>query len=257
MRQLPVTIIVAEPKTSNLVAIGQNAEEDILLSQYFHDRLEAEKEMLPEGERFVISEGTHLLETFPGKINSPDVLKQIQAHQVDAIAVFGTSIIKEPLLSTFEGRMINLHLGVSPYYRGSGTNFWALHNEDLHLVGATLHYIDPGIDSGEIICHVSTDIIQNDTPHTIGTRVIREGSETMVRVLQLLEQDKIVSTPQWHPANGVLCRRRDFTAEILRELLARWDDGLVRRFLDRQAKTQIQDAYLIPLPNDATNSQDK
>ena len=38
--------------------------------------------------------------------------------------VYGTTIIKGDLIRIFEKRIINLHLGLSPYYRGAGTNFF-------------------------------------------------------------------------------------------------------------------------------------
>ena len=75
------------------------------------------------------------------------------AARPDVVLVFGTGILREPLLSAFDGRIINIHLGLSPYYRGAGTNFWPLVNREPEYVGATIHYLDAGIDTGPIISH--------------------------------------------------------------------------------------------------------
>ena len=54
-------------------------------------------------------------------------------------------------------------MGLSPYYRGSSCNFWALYDNNPHLVGATIHYLSKGLDSGKIIFHVFPDKKFNNT----------------------------------------------------------------------------------------------
>ena len=43
-------------------------------------------------------------------------------------------------------KTINIHMGISPYYRGSDCNFWAMYDNNLHLVGGTVHLISKGLD---------------------------------------------------------------------------------------------------------------
>ena len=90
----------------------------------------------------------------------------------DVVLVFGTGILREPLLSAFAGRIINIHLGLSPYYRGAGTNFWPLVNREPEYVGATIHYLDAGIDTGPILAHARPAIARGDGPHDIGNKTI-------------------------------------------------------------------------------------
>jgi len=247
-RSLPVGVVVMEPKTASPREVGRGEVEDLVLNRYFDDRDLAEMEMLVGGETLDLPLGVAQVEILPGKINETEVVDKLLAQKVDTLAVFGTSILKEPLLGAFPGRIVNIHLGVSPYYRGSGTNFWAMYNEDLHLVGSTIHYIDPGVDTGEIICHVQAPVVDGDTPHTIGNKVIRDSVHTAVRVLRLLGNGQVPSVAQWKPEKEHVYRRRDFTAEILRDLLTRWEQGLVRRFLERQAKGLLKSVRIVPLP---------
>lgn len=86
-----------------------------------------------------------------GEINTSEIVQKIISAQPDLIIAYGCSLIKEPLLSAFKGRFLNVHLGLSPYYRGSGTNYWPLVNGELEFVGATFMHIDAGIDTGNII----------------------------------------------------------------------------------------------------------
>ena len=67
------------------------------------------------------------------------------------ILVYGTSIIKGELVNYFTGKILNLHLGISPYYRGSGTNYFPFVNNEPEYAGCTFMYLDHGIDTGEII----------------------------------------------------------------------------------------------------------
>ena len=65
---------------------------------------------------------------------------QFGAESTDVVLVFGTGILREALLSAFPGRLINIHLGLSPYYRGAGTNFWPLVNGEPELQLAALPF---------------------------------------------------------------------------------------------------------------------
>ena len=44
-------------------------------------------------------------------------------------------------------------MGIAPYYRGVDCNFWALYDNNPHLVGSTIHYLSNNIDGGDILYH--------------------------------------------------------------------------------------------------------
>ena len=67
---------------------------------------------------------------------------------------------------------MNIHLGLSPYYRGAGTNFWPLVNGEPEYCGATIHILDGGVDTGPVIAHVRPEIAAGDGPHDIGNKTI-------------------------------------------------------------------------------------
>ena len=107
-----------------------------------------------------------------GDINKADRVEDILSAGPDLIAAFGCSLIEEPLISAFPRRFLNAHLGLSPYYRGSGTNFFPLVEGVPEYVGATFMYLDAGIDTGEIIHQIRARVFPGDTPHQIGNRLI-------------------------------------------------------------------------------------
>ena len=116
------------------------------------------------------------------------------------------------------------------------------------------HYIDPGIDTGEIIGHVQVPIYIGDTPHSIGNNVIRDSIRDITRVFQALEENDLSSVPQWKADIEHSYRRRDFNAEILQDLLRRWDEGLVSRFLEKIDSGRIEQVRIIPISAQISSS---
>ena len=66
-------------------------------------------------------------------------------------------------------KAINIHMGISPYYRGTDCNFWALYDCKPELVGATLHLISKGIDNGKIIANATSEYNKNPFLYTMST----------------------------------------------------------------------------------------
>ena len=61
------------------------------------------------------------------------------------------SIIPDDLLGSVKTPFINIHGGITPQYRGIYGAYWALREKNDHLVGVTIHKVDPGIDTGDIL----------------------------------------------------------------------------------------------------------
>lgn len=88
----------------------------------------------------------------------------------DLYLVFGSSYIKGSLVKfLIKKKAINIHMGISPYYRGADCNFWALQDGNPHLVGATIHYLSQGLDSGDILYHALAKPLKNPFEYTMKT----------------------------------------------------------------------------------------
>ena len=88
----------------------------------------------------------------------------------DVYVVFGSSYIKGELIDFLvEQRAINIHAGVSPYYKGTDCNFWALYDDNPHLVGTTIHLLSKGLDSGPMLYHAMSNIKTNPFEYTMST----------------------------------------------------------------------------------------
>lgn len=83
-------------------------------------------------------------------INDPAVIELLKQSQPDLVVVLGTSILKESVLAA-AACFVNLHVGITPMYRGAHGQFWAVVNRDFENLGTTLHFVDKGIDTGSIL----------------------------------------------------------------------------------------------------------
>ncbi|MDD3288267.1 MAG: formyltransferase family protein [Alphaproteobacteria bacterium] len=150
-----------------------------------------------------------------GDINADYVLQKVAALGVEYVACFGTSILKAPWFKAFPDRILNLHLGLSPYYRGSGTNFWAMYHGRFECVGATFMLMDDGIDTGKIIHQIRAKVMPGDNAHIIGNRLIRDAASAYVSVIKNFGPDTKFASKDFFPSGETLCRRKDFTAEFV------------------------------------------
>jgi phosphoribosylglycinamide formyltransferase 1 len=174
-----------------------------------------------------------------GEINEPRHAEDISALRPDLLACYGSSLIRTPLLSRFEGRFLNIHLGLSPYYRGSGTNFWPLVQGEPEFVGATFMHIDAGIDTGKIIHQIRARIFPGDTAHQIGNRLIADMALVYADIIRKFPA--LPDMPQLEePPNVRVYRQKDFTEESSRMLMQRFDGGLVERYLAEAEQRKLR-----------------
>lgn len=170
-----------------------------------------------------------------GAINGVPYTEAIIASQPDLLVAYGCSIIKEPLLSAFSGRFLNVHLGLSPYYRGSGTNYWALVNNEPEYMGTTFMYIDAGIDTGEIIHQIRARVVWGDTPSQIGNRLIADTAYAYRAMIANFDRlERMASLPL--PNHVRVYKQKDFSEESVRTLYANFANGLVDSYLAQQSE---------------------
>jgi phosphoribosylglycinamide formyltransferase 1 len=77
--------------------------------------------------------------------------KFLEEAKPDIVIVNGTRILKPHILNATPATFINIHQGITPHYRGAHGAYWALHQDDASHCGVTVHLVDEGIDTGNII----------------------------------------------------------------------------------------------------------
>jgi Formyl transferase len=85
-----------------------------------------------------------------GALNTEETLRQLRETRPDLLVHAGGGILRQPVLSIPRLGTVNAHMGLLPHYRGMNVAEWAALNGD--VVGCSVHLIDSGIDTGDILC---------------------------------------------------------------------------------------------------------
>lgn len=84
-------------------------------------------------------------------VNSDECCSKVKEIDPALIILNGTRIISEKSIHSFNKKIINVHTGITPKYRGVHGGYWALVNNDSLNFGTTIHFVNKGIDTGNII----------------------------------------------------------------------------------------------------------
>ena len=122
-------------------------------------------------------------------INTDEVRDFIRLKAPQLVVVSGAPLLKKLIIEAVEGRIINLHPGYAPEYRGRYGAYWPVYYKEPELVGATVHFVDTGIDTGKILLQQPTDFNPDDTVKTVAHKQQATGVALLVRCLS--EFDKI------------------------------------------------------------------
>ena len=108
-------------------------------------------------------------------------------------------------------------MGISPQYRGSSTNFWAMYHGRYECVGATIHRLTKGLDSGPIYCHSYPDKAYE--AFEFGMRSVEQAHKDLVEQLYTLKG--MIPYPQDKSLELSYTRNAHFTDEVAQEYLGR------------------------------------
>ena len=116
-------------------------------------------------------------------VNAPEIVNKLVETEPEIIFNINSyKIIKEKILALPNVRIVNFHNGPLPTYGGVNACSWAILNgEKIH--GVTWHYVDQGIDTGDIIAQRFFDISPNETAIRLIMKCIREGTALFREIL--------------------------------------------------------------------------
>lgn len=95
-------------------------------------------------------------------VNSNECFKFLKEINPDLIIVNGTRIISKNILNNISALFINTHVGITPEYRGVHGAYWALVNNDKENCGVTVHKVDEGIDTGDLLKQSTITVTSED-----------------------------------------------------------------------------------------------
>lgn len=122
------------------------------------------------------------------------LLALLQEKNVDLVVLAGyLKIIGPEIIDAYPGKIINIHPSLLPKYGGQG--YYGIHVHKAVVEagdkksGATVHFVDKGIDTGEIILQRSIPVLEGDSPQTLQKRILEEVEHKIfVEAISMLEQ---------------------------------------------------------------------
>lgn len=119
------------------------------------------------------------------------------------IAAGYNRLLKEKLLAIPRLGAVNFHASLLPAYRGKHPLYWALRNGE-PLVGLTVHRMDPGLDTGDILYQIKVPVKKGDTVADLYSRIMEKSVPLVGRLIDDAAAGNIEGTPQdeypWTPS---------------------------------------------------------
>lgn len=127
---------------------------------------------------------------------SQALLSAVQPHQPDLILLAGfMSVLAEPFLKVFAGRIMNTHPALIPAFAGPGFYGHHVHEAVLaygvKLSGATIIFVENGVDAGPIILQEAVPVLDDDTVETLAARVLPVEHRLYVEAVKLFAEDRL------------------------------------------------------------------
>ena len=124
-------------------------------------------------------------------------LERVNAYKPDLIVLAGFLVVIPPeMIAEYRNRMINIHPSLIPAFCGTGYYGLKVHEAALKrgvkVVGATVHFVDEGTDTGPIILQKAVEVQNGDTPEILQKRVMEQaGWKIMPEAIDLIANGKV------------------------------------------------------------------
>lgn len=145
------------------------------------------------------------------KINSAEFLDWMKNYGSDLfVSMSFNQIFRKELINLPPLKTINCHAGKLPFYRGRNILNWALINDEKEF-GITVHYVDEGIDTGDIILQQCYSISDEDNYSTLLDRAYEGCATDLYSAIKLIQKNKIrpIAQNKIHPTGFYCSARRD------------------------------------------------
>ncbi len=124
------------------------------------------------------------------------ILNILHKYEIELICLAGyMRKLPVAVVCEFAGRVMNIHPALLPFFGGKGMYGEHVHqavlDSGMKVSGCTVHFVDEQYDTGPIILQTTVPVEEDDTPATLGKRVLREEHRAYVRAVQLFGEDRL------------------------------------------------------------------
>lgn len=170
--------------------------------------------------------------TLHGNFSDVKLVESVGEWNPDFLVTFGCPLLAGLWIDAYPSRILGVHLGLSPYYRGAACNLWAVHDGNFAAAGFTLMNLDRGIDTGGVLHQERARYVDHDSIHTVGNRVIRDLLVSVPTLLLSVTAGDILPPGVITPKDPSALRvSRDFSYEAAKKAQARLSGPEFRQYL--------------------------
>ncbi len=180
-------------------------------------------------------------------INGEECVRFLRDLASDVIAISGTKIIKAPIFKIAPRRgLLNLHTGISPFYKGGpNCTLWCLANSEPQFIGSTLHVLDEGIDTGNLLITAQVRIEEADTAASLVCKSVALGHDLYARVLGAMAKGvELKAIPQSEIGTGRTYYTREWNVVQLVRALRFVGQGRLKRWV-QEGRPGLSDVRLV------------
>lgn len=131
-----------------------------------------------------------------GRPKDGALARKVAEFSPDVIAVYGTGIIPDEVLALASSVALNMHTGLSPWYRGVACAFWPLVENEPDKVGATVHECTSAVDGGSIFFSGRAEFYHGDDLHSVFARAVKVGATGYCEVIERAAAGNLAGRPQ-------------------------------------------------------------
>lgn len=130
---------------------------------------------------------------FPSKEEfEKHIISLLNENEVKLICLAGFMRILSPLfVRTFSGRIMNIHPALLPSFPGLHAQRQAL-DYGVKISGATVHFVDEGVDTGPIIIQKAVEVLDNDTEESLSQRILQKEHQIYPKAIKLFFENKLI-----------------------------------------------------------------
>ena len=212
-------------------------EESIAWDWFFQRRESYEKSLIEKSAQLKAKNKPKTTYLDHNEINSSQTIAKIKQANPGFLAVFGTSVLREPMLDAFPGQYFNLHLGDPEFYRGSSCNFWPIYQGEFHHLSATIHRIDQNIDTGDILSRQAITIQESDNEQTLLLKPLTVGTKLMIETIQKWQDGCLQFIPK--SKSGKLYKKTDFKPEVILKFKQMVESGELNNLIQARSTKSL------------------
>lgn len=119
------------------------------------------------------------------------VLAVLEKYQVELVCLAGYMRVLSPaFVRALPGQIMNIHPALLPSFPGLHAQRQAL-QYGVKVSGATVHFVDEGVDTGPIICQATVPVSGDDTEETLAARILAEEHQLYARAIRLFAEGRL------------------------------------------------------------------